>query len=309
MFKKNFIVLFILITTGLQAQNIYEFLRLDYSPRAAALSGSFVSADKDINVIFYNPAGAATLEGTPVSFSFVKHLMDINSASIAGSKYYEGLGRFTAAVQYINYGSFTEATERGEKLGEFGAGDLAALIGYTNYLDSNFYYGVNAKFIYSSIAEQSSTGYAFDMGLHYEIPDSRWHFGFSILNLGSQITSYLNKSEDLPLDMRIGFSKELEKLPFRLFWSFNKLNEKEDNFFSRFKNISAGGEFRLGQSFKLRLGYDNAKRKDLKIGTTTGLAGFSLGFGFKVSSYTVDYAFSSLGLVGAIHRFGISTSL
>jgi hypothetical protein len=163
--------------------------------------------------------------------------------------------------------------------------------------------------MYSAIADQSSTGYAFDMGLHYEIPDSKWHFGFSILNLGSQISSYMNKNEDLPLDMRIGFSKELEKLPFRLFWSFNKLNEKEDNFFSRFKNISAGGEFKLGQSFRLRLGYDNAKRKDLKIGTTTGLAGFSLGFGFKVSSYNVDYAFSSLGLVGAIHRFGISTSL
>ena len=193
--------------------------------------------------------------------------------------------------------------------GNFGAGDVAFMVGYGNRLDQNFYYGANAKFIYSGIEDYSSTAFAFDIGLHYEIPETKWNFGFSILNLGGQLSSYFESKEELPLDMRLGFSKQLENLPFRFYWSFNKLNEKQESFFDRFKQITIGGEFKLGPSFRLRFGYDNEKRKELKIGSTPGLAGFSLGVGFNVSNYMVDYAFSSMGYVGSIHRFGISTNL
>lgn len=307
--KKSIFLFVILFYSFVSAQNTFEFLKLDTSPRAAAVAGSFVANGDDPNVIFYNPAGINLLNGMPVSFSFLKHLMDINSASLAVSKNIEDLGRFAAGIQYINYGSFTKADASGNNLGEFSAGEMALLVGYGNQLDSNFYYGANIKFIYSSIAGQSSTGLALDLGLHYTIPESRWNFGFSILNLGKQLSRYFNVNEELPLDIRLGFSKELERLPFRFYWSFNRINERQENFLERFKQITFGGEFKLGQSLRLRFGYDSEKRKELKIGTTAGLAGFSLGLGFIVSKYNVDYSFSSLGSIGALHRFGISTNL
>lgn len=282
---------------------------MDTSPRAAAVAGSYVSNHDDPNVIFYNPAGMNLLNDSPVSFSFLKHLMDINSASLVYTQEFQSIGRISAAVKYINYGDFTKSTEDGMKIGNFGASDVAFIVGYSNKLDEGFYYGINVKFIYSGIEDYSSTAAAVDLGLHYEIPDVMWNFGFSILNLGSQLSSYIDTKEDLPLDMRFGFSKQLENLPFRFYWSFNKLNERYDNFFNRFKNITAGGEFKMGQSFRLRFGYDNEKRREMKIGTTAGLAGFNIGFGFNVSSYTIDYAFSSMGSIGSLHRFGISTNL
>lgn len=306
--KLNLIIIFFTCSI-LSAQNTYEFLRLDMSPRAAALAGSFVSTYDDPNAMFYNPAGIATLEGQPISLSFVKHLLDINSASLSYSRHFEGIGRFAAGVQYINYGTFTAADEFGNKTGEFGAGDFALTIGYANQLDENFYYGANVKFIYSSIEEVSSTGIAVDLGLQYLISDSRWSFGISALNLGGQLSTYYDTQEDLPLDVRAGFSKSLEHLPFTFFFSINKLNEKYDDFADRFKQFSVGGEFRLSQSFHLRLGYDNEKRKELKIGTTAGLAGFSLGVGLNISNYLLDYAFSSMGSIGSLHRIGVSTSL
>lgn len=306
--KKIWFILLI-ITTSLYSQSTYKFLTLDTSPKAAAIAGSFVSNNDDPNVVFYNPAGINLLTDSPISFSFLKHLMDINSASLVYSREFESLGRFSAAVKYINYGEFTKADANGVKYGNFGAGDMALMIGYGNKLDNNFYYGANVKFIYSGIEDYSSTALGVDLGLHYELPESKWNFGFSVLNLGGQITSYLDKKEELPLDIRLGFSKQLENLPFRFYWSFNKLNEKQDNFFQRFSQITLGGEFKLGPSFRLRFGYDNEKRKELKIGTTAGLAGFSIGLGFNVSTYVVDYAFSSLGYIGSIHRFGISTNL
>src|ERR1035438_8378341 len=86
-----FIIL--LLNTSIFSQNTYDFLRLDLSARAAALGGTFVSNTDDPNVIFYNPAGLKMLTGSPISFSFLKYLLDINFASITYSTEFENIGR------------------------------------------------------------------------------------------------------------------------------------------------------------------------------------------------------------------------
>jgi hypothetical protein len=297
----------LLFSSALTAQT-YDFLRLDTSPRAAALAGSYVATGDDPNIIFYNPAGINLLKGTPVSFSFVKYIMDINAASLSASTEISGIGRFAAGIDYINYGTFTRADEVGNDLGTFGAGEMAMLVGYGNQLDENFYYGANVKFIFSSIAGVSSSGIAADLGLFYTIPDQRWNFGFSVLNAGRQIKSYYSVLESLPLDVRLGFSKEFAKIPFRLFWSFNQMNDTQNSILAHFKQITFGGEFKVGQSLRLRFGYDNTKRNDLQVGTSAGLTGISVGVGFLIKNYNVDYSLSSIGSVGALHRIGISTN-
>lgn len=307
--KLQGLVLIILSSILYSQQTTFDFLRMDISPRAAALSGAFVSNTDDPNVIFYNPAGLKQLTGTPVSFSFAKHLMDINLASISASTEIGSFGRFGFGVQYINYGSFERADENGYKDGTtFGANEIALTAGYAGTIDDNFYYGINARFIGSFIDSYSSTALAADLGVQYLIPSERISIGVSALNLGGQLSSYIETNEDLPLDVRAGISKRMEHLPLILFLSFNKLNDKTDNFGGRFKNFVLGGEFSLSRVLKLRLGFDNEKRKDLKVGTTAGLAGFNLGLGALINKYNFDYSYSSLGSIGALHRVGISTT-
>jgi hypothetical protein len=306
----RFLFLLLVILPSISVcQNTYEFLRLDMSARASALGGSFVSNNDDPDVIFYNPAGIQLLEENPVSFSFVKHLLDINLASLSYSTEYEGIGRFGAAVKYINYGSFTEADEFGNRGSEFGAGEAVFLLGYANELDPNFYYGVNAKFIYSGIEKYSSTAVGFDIGLHYAVPVQNINVGFSVLNLGTQISSYIDTKEELPLDMVIGISKRLEYLPLKLSLDFHKLNEEREDFFERFKAFTIGAEFTLSKPLRLRFGYDNEKRNELKIGSFAGIAGFNVGLGIHISEYRFDYGFSSMGAIGALHRISLSTIL
>ncbi len=299
--------LFCLTTTGV-GQNTFEFLRIDMSARAAALGGSFTANHDDPNVIFYNPAGMKLLSESPVSFSFVKHLLDINLASVSYSTELEGIGRFGAAVKYVNYGNFVAADEFGNRNGEYGAGEAAFIIGYAGSLDENFYYGVNAKFIYSSIESRSASAAAADIGIHYTIPEQQINFGFSVLNVGSQLSSYYSTKEELPLDLVLGISKKLEHLPLRLSLDFHKLNEERDDFIQRFKAFTVGAEFTLSKVLILRLGFDNEKRTELKVGTFAGIAGFNIGLGAKISNYNFDYGFSSMGLIGGLHRIGISTS-
>ncbi len=303
------LLILFLSAASVSAQSTYDFLRLDMSARAGALAGSFVSNNDDPDVIFYNPAGLDLLEGRPISFSFVKHLLDINLASLSYSEDIEGIGRFGAAIKYINYGTFTGADEFGAKTADFGAGEMAFLVGYANALDENFYYGANIEFIYSSIEKRSSSAVAADVGLHYAIPSQQIDIGFAALNMGSQLTTYYDTRESLPLDIVIGISKRLENLPVRISLDFHKLNEQRDDFSQKFKAFTVGAEFSLSKVLSLRFGYDNEKRSELKIGTSAGIAGFNAGFGAVISDYKFDYGFSSLGTIGALHRISISTSL
>ena len=64
----------------------------------------------------------------------------------------------------------------------------------------------------------------------------------------------------------------------------------------------------MSKVIRLRFGYDNEKRRELKIGTSAGLAGFHVGLGILIQEYNIDYAFSQMGDIGSLHRFGITTS-
>jgi hypothetical protein len=308
-FFSSIIITVILTSYSFGQTTTYDFLRLDMSARAAALGGSFVTNNDDVDVIFFNPAGLGFLEKDPISFSFVKHLMDINLFSLSYSTSFENIGRFGAAVQYINYGSFDEADVSGNITGEFNAGELAFLLSYTNKFMDNFYYGANAKFIYSSIADQSSSAIGLDLGVNYEFPNIMLNLGASVLNMGTQLSSYTDLKEDLPLDVMLGVSKRLEKLPVRLSLDFHNLNQERDEFYQHFKGFSIGAEFYLSEVFTLRFGYDNERREDFKLGSSAGIAGFNGGLGVNISEYKFSYAYSSLGTVGALQSLTLSTSL
>ena len=309
--KKIFIlitVVVLVVAGNVFSQNTYDFLRVQSSARAEALGGSFLTYYGDADIIFYNPAGMKLAEGSPVSFSFTKHLLDINLASLAYSTEIENIGRFGAAVQYINYGTFDRADEFGNRNGEFGAGELAVLLGYAGTFDENFYYGANIKVIYSSIADRSSSALALDLGIHYAIPSQQINIAVVVLNLGTQISSFIDTDEDLPVDVAIGISKRLENLPLRLSLNFFKLTEERDDFVQRFKAFTVGAEFYLSKVLSLRFGYDNEKRSELKVGTTAGIAGFNAGIGVQISTYRFDYGYSSLGLIGGLHRISLVTA-
>lgn len=293
-----------------ETNTIYSFLRNDVSPRAAALAGSFVTVTGDPNSIFYNPAALSTLETPMGSIGFFKHLLDINSGYVSYSQSLEDLGSFGAGIIYTNYGTFDETDDLGNNLGNtFTASDFAFVLGYSNLLEDNLHYGANVKFIYSAIAGYKSTALAGDLGLLYSVPESKVTLGASIRNIGSQLKSYISTREDLPLDFVVGVSVIPRGLPLLLNVNFHKLNESQDTFGDRFASFTVGGEFTLSKVLQVRVGFDNEKRKDLKIGTTSGLAGFSGGVGINVTDYRVDYSLSSLGSIGDLHRISISTNL
>ncbi len=302
--------LLVLAGRGSAADNsTYSFLRADVGARAAGLAGSFVSVTNDPTAFFYNPASLATLDDHRGSAGFFKHLLDINSGYVSYTHQFENIGFFGAGVVYTNYGTFTETDESGNERGTFGAGDMALAIGYGNLIQENLFWGGNIKFIYSSIAGYGSTAIAADAGILYLIPEKKVALGLSVRNAGTQISSYLTTSEPLPLDVTLGGSITPKGLPLLLNLAFHRLNDAGDRFVDRFRAFTFGGEFTVSRVVQLRIGFDNAVRKDLAVGTSADLAGFCGGLGITTGEYRLDYAISLLGKIGNLHRISIATTL
>lgn len=286
----------------------YRFLRNDVSARAAALGGSFITMTDDPNLIFYNPSALATIQTRQVSFGFFKHLLDINSGHASYAQEITNFGSVGAGITYIHYGEFTRTDEIGNKLGTFSANELAVLVGYAGTLQLGFHYGANAKFIFSKIAEVSSSAMAIDVGVLYSFEDPRLTIGMSMLNVGTQVDPYVNTRESLPLDLKIGATIQPEHLPLLLNLNFHKLNESQSDILMHFRAFSVGGEFLVSEAVRLRFGYNNERRRELKIGTSAGMAGLSFGAGVIVDMYKLDYGFNSYGKIGSMHRVSIRLS-
>lgn len=304
----SLLILFSFININAQTLSVYEFLKLDVDARSSAMAGSFVAMENDANLIFYNPAGISTITSPKGSVGFFKYLLDINSGNIVYAQKYKDYGYFGIGVRYVNYGTFDKFDESYTNLGTFSANDISVSLGYSNKYKDIINYGVNLKFIESKLDEFSSTGVAVDLGLLYTIPEQSMNIGVSVLNLGTQIKPYMDTREQLPLDVRVGFSKKLEHLPLTLNIGFSKLNEDYDKFSSRFRNLIIGGEFILSDYVDLRVGYNNAQRQDLQTGSSIGIGGFSAGLGIKYENYTFDYGFNSMGKIGALHRVNVGYS-
>ncbi len=288
----------------------YEFLRNDVSARAAAMGGSFVSVLNDPSAVFYNPAALATVKESQASFGYARHLEGINSGFASYNQNVEGVGMMHAGVQYYTYGTMDRYDNNGTYLGTFGASDLAFSVSMARELDDNLYCGVTAKFIHSSIADYSSTGAAGDIGVVYVLPGNNpVTLGASATNVGTQLSTYDGTKEPLPLDVTIGATIKPQHLPFLLSFTFHKLTDKQEAFGDHFKQFSFGGELQLGKAVQFRAGYSNERRRELKIGTSAGMAGLSFGGGIALEKLRFDYAYSSLGDIGSLSRITVGINL
>lgn len=312
-FRKHCIIFccLLLASGAVKAQTTtFEFLRNDVSARAAAMGGSFVSVTEDPSAVFYNPATLATVTQTQAQFGYARHLLDINSGFASYEQSVEGVGMMQAGVQYYSYGTMDETDSKGTTLGTFSAHDLALSIAAARQLEENLYYGAAVKFIFSSLADYSSTALGADLGMVYVIPGSNpISFGASLSNLGTQLSTYAGTKEDLPLDLSIGGTVKPQHLPLLLSLNFHKLTDKQDSFIGHFKAFTLGAELQLGKAVRFRAGYSNERRKELKIGTSAGMAGLSFGAGLVLEKFRFDYAYSSLGEIGAINRITLGLLL
>lgn len=293
------------------AQSPFDFIQLGISARSAGLGGAFTSMSKDQTALFFNPGTLATVETSAVSATFMKHVLDISSGMATYTLPVEknSSERIAISAVYTTYGSFDRTDEFGSVTGTFSANNVGLMGTYSNELDTTLSYGVTAKLMYATLDDVASSALAVDAGVLYRMPASRTNIGFSILNVGTQLSTFEGITDRMPIDVRLGINHRLRGLPLLLNFSFHHLADNADAFFDRVGNFSIGGEFILSKVLDLRIGYDNYVRNATSIQGQRRFSGFAAGVGVRTAYVQIDYGVSALGTAGSIHRLTLHTSL
>lgn len=306
--------------TGMPQLGTYSFLRNDASARAAALGGAFMAIHDDPAAVFYNPAAIGSADAHQVQATFFKHALDINSGFLVYNNSLKSLGvqsnnalsqgSVAFSANYVNYGQFLRTDRNGISSGTtFGGGDLALALTYANQLDSNWFYGVSLKYINSQLEGFSAGALAVDAGMLYRIPKANVNIGVSVLHAGTQVATINGIAERLPVDVRIGVNHRLRGLPLLINASFARLADSTATLPERFLNFQVGGEFYFGQAVRVRIGYDNQRRRELAPDAQPRFTGFNAGVGLALQTLNVDYALSAIGMAGMVHRISLNMKL
>jgi len=324
--------------TQIGGRNAYEFVNLPVSARQAALGGYLIGVpDEDISSTLINPALSNDLMHNKIAFSHNFHFAGIQNGSVAYGRKLDRWGINThVGVQYINYGDFRYADAIGNIGGNFSASEVAIVVGASKKVAERLYLGANLKGAFSSLESYSSNGIMADFGLNYVKDSARTVISILVRNVGAELSTYNGTAYGTPLDIQIGLTKRLKYLPFRfaiiahqlhrgdiryddpnsvgqtdIFGQPIAVNNTSNYVDNIFRHLIFNGEFLLGKSENLRLraGYNHLRRKEMNLASFRSFAGFSLGFGIKISIFKLDYGVAYHHAAGATNQISISTDL
>ena len=338
MLKKTILFFLLLLSTTSFSQiggkYVYQFLNLAQSPRQAALGGKTVTVvDFDVNQAFYNPATINEEMHNRLSANYGSYYGEVSYGTAAYAYTYDRhLQTFHAGISYINYGTFEGRDELGNLTSDFTGSEAALSLGYAyNIPWTDMYIGANAKLISSTLESYNSWGAAVDLGFLYIDEPNDINYGFTVRNIGVQITPYEDTREKLPLSIDAGISQLMENVPIRWHLTFENLQqwniafsnpnraegsldggskeEKVSFFNNALRHVIVGAELFPEKGFNIRLGYNFRRSEELRILEQRHFSGISVGFGLRFGKVKFDYSYSRYTVAANTSLFGLTIDL
>jgi hypothetical protein len=309
---------------------VYQLLNLPPTARSAALGGWVPGAwDNDPALVYHNPALANPKMNNQLSLNYSNYLADIKYGYLAFAHDFGKWGTPVIGLQYINYGTFIEANEFGDILGNFSAAEYSLNLSYGYSPDSLFSVGFTIRPIYSVLERYTSWGIGTDFGFLYHSANNRFAFSAAVRNFGSQLTTYSTpEREKLPFEILAGINFKLKYAPFRLHLTARNLQQYNlrpvsaalpddasllkksgQNVLLALDHVVAAVEFVPGDLISIRIGYNFLRRTELRMADFGGASGFSFGAGLNFGKITIDYALSSYHVSGLTHSLSLHANL
>jgi len=315
-------------------ESTYQFLNLVSSPRQAALGGKVVTNyDYDVTSGLYNPATINVEMDNQLALNYASYLGGISYGTAAYAYTWDRrVQTFHIGMTYINYGSFEGYDLNGVSTGTFTGNESALSFGYAKQLGrSDFYGGINVKFITSKIEQYNSLGGAVDLGIIYIDEKLDFHASLVIRNLGTQFTTYAGLNEKLPMEVDLGLSQTLENVPIRWHLTFENLQEWPIGFSNparattdldgnqsqekvgflneTLRHTIIGAELFPEKGFNIRLGYNFRRSEELKIVDQRNFSGLSFGIGLKFNKMRFSYTHARYTSASNTNFFGLQLDL
>ncbi len=330
------------LTAGAQitgGQHVFRFMLLPPSARITGLGGAQIAVrDDDVAFASANPAAANQAMDGRLAINHNFFLSDIQHGNAAYAAHLPKWG-FTVhgGIQYMDYGKIPQADEFGTITGEVRASEMAFTLGGARALSEKLSLGLNLRYGMSTFDVSRASALAADVGAMYADTVRKMTIALTLRNYGVQLGAYNDQREDIPYDLQLGFSKRLRYLPFRFSVIAHHLHQWDirhndptivaenstdfegnpikprgnpviDNFF---RHLIFNGEFLIGraEAFRLRVGYNHLRKRELSVTNLRSLAGFSGGVGLKFGRFRLDMSYSAYHLAGGVFHLGLGTNL
>lgn len=340
---KNFLsILFLVLCLQLAhaqigGKNIYDFLQFPTSARMEGLGGGLQSIkyakDADLSLAISNPCFLDSSFHKQLSMTNAFYTDKTNVGNLSFAYHHPKLKSTIAyTFQFASYGKFDGRDNAGNALGTFRAADFNFQVGIGRSI-RRFYYGVNLKFIVSSLERYTSLGFATDVAIGYHHPKSNWTFAAIVRNAGVELKPYLPEDgrQKLPIQLDLSFSKRFKKLPLTLSvtahnlqtWNLKFPEEEQTTLFGTtkkkskgaevidniFRHLSFGAEVQAGKPVRLRFGYNHLRRQELGVGKKKGFSGITAGFGINIKQFAFDYSYAQYHRTGSDHQLSFRIKL
>jgi hypothetical protein len=287
------------------------FLKIDPSPRSAAMASANVAMPGDVYSTNTNPAGLADIDKLSFGATNTFWPAGINLAYFSGVKPTRA-GVFGLSVTSLMTGRMERRTEfQPDGTGQyFSASNTAVGLSYSKRLTDYFSYGVTLKYVNEQLAEYVAHTGVVDLGFLYRTDWKDLSFAVAMQSFGTNSKlkgSYepdgLNSkpvtinSYPAPTVFKLGVSMVPWKTDDMSLIATVQLNHPSDNA----ENIRIGLEYEYKKLLYLRAGY-KINVDDQKYPT----AGLGLRSRIGKHPLTIDYAIDPTPYLGWIHRFGLT---
>ena len=285
-----------------------QILQFSAGSRAAAFSGAYTANTGDADVLFYNPAGAASFR-LAGALSFETMVQDVSLSSLAGAA---RVGPVTVGLSglFLDAGSINEIVPDeafGGTTGRATGSTVSSSEGVARLtiavpVNERLRIGVAGGFISSSIANQSSSAPVFDIGAQYDF--SAITVGAALRNVGSSLSIADLRAADLPTEARVGAAFQLSRADGL------GVNVHSD-LVARLQEGGAG--ILLGAEAGYLPGSARAVGAVARVGLSPtegdgAIGALKFGAGISYANVGIDYTYQSFDVLGGVHRFGVRWS-
>lgn len=299
--KRNLLVLALLASSSaFSAQSNFgtanvsaSWLKNENSAAASAMAGVLNDRQGSVDSLQVNPAGLASISNQQISFMHNIGFQDQATEHLAwGLGLGEGKGA-ALSIDYLNFGevdtySVDAATNQLTQGASLKPSAIAVTGGYGQAF-GNFSLGLSGKYVSEDLGPIKDSAFSADLGAAWQ--QGALQISAAALNIAGQL-----HGSNLPGNLRAGASYNIEVSDSQnLVAGFNISAPFADAGSSL---VGLGAEYNFAGNYALRAGY--------KIGSDQTPAGITAGAGLKISNWNLNYAYDTVGVLGASNRISIA---
>jgi outer membrane protein OmpA-like peptidoglycan-associated protein len=290
-----FIAPFTSLNAGSFGTSTAEFLKIKPEAVQAGMGEAGTALPDGTNALIFNPANLALLDKAELTPTGIFWFNNINMQHIAFGVPFEKGSGFGVSLLYIDYGSYDST---GGTSPSVSLKNAVLTAGFGKSFGNTFSFGVQSRGLYEDFMGDVSMGVSFDTGISLSLLENNIYAALTVKNLG-----FLSGTNDMfPVEFGAGLGFRVYEGSFDVFSAAIDFSKAAgaDNIFA-----GAGIEYFLFRAVALRLGAKYSNAMDLgkmSFSDVTKLTSLTGGLGIHVGDFGLDYAFTPMGDLGAVHR-------